>query len=654
MRFHLVLVVALAACSSQPTTNPPATLNDGLPASCSPLRIAGDCAMPFPNAIDLAVDSMTKTGYRVALVKETLPVIGFSNEGLDPAPYNAADGFSPATTILYHFAERIDPESLVPPSAIDRSIAPSSATVIVDMTTNTLVAHFSEVDALAPETEGVRQALMMRPVKRLLPGHRYGVAITNAARTVDGKTPAPPPQFAPIADGKPPSDDRAKKQAARMPDILKSLAAAGVERARLLVAWDFITGSDEYLTSHLLSMRDQALAQVGPDGIGFTITGVQENPNANTLRLIRGTFTVPHFLTNTDPKKKPADLVLDASGKPAVQGTYEAPFTMLIPKIATTKKLPLMLFGHGLLGAGDDVSGAGSFVNTLGYIIFATDWIGLSHTEDPLKSDGSGAIGDALANFNHLGWVTDRLHQSLVNAMVLARTVRGKMASDPVMTDTGQIGGVPVADTTQLVYYGISLGGIMGNAFMGYDPDITRGVLGVPGGAWSLMIQRSSQWPKFKLLLGGSYPDYLDVELLLALAQMRFDFVDPITTAPHTILDPLPGSPKKQILIHLAVGDSQVPNLSTDLIARTEGIPLLGPSARPAWGLAETMAPQPSGMVAWDIHPMPLPGDTNLTPIVDNGAHGKIHSLPKLQAQLDHFLRQGEVIWTCNGPCDPE
>ena len=122
----------------------------------------------------------------------------------------------------------------------------------------------------------------------------------------------------------------------------------------------------------------------------------------------------------------------------------------------------------------------------------------------------------------------------------------------------------------------------MGNAFMGYDPDITRAVLGVPGGAWSLLIQRSSQWPKFKLLLGGSYPDYLDVELLLALAQMQFDFADPITTAPRTILDPLPGTPKKQLLVHLAVADSQVPNLSTDLIARTEGIPLLGPSARSA------------------------------------------------------------------------
>jgi hypothetical protein len=215
-------------------------------------------------------------------------------------------------------------------------------------------------------------------------------------------------------------------------------------------------------------------------------------------------------------------------------------------------------------------------------------------------------------------------------------------------------GGAALGDPTQLVYWGISLGGIMGNALMGYEPDITRAVLGVPGGEWSLMIQRSSQWPQFKLLLGGSYPDYLDVQLLLALAQMRFDFADPITTAPRTILDPLPGSPKKQILIHLAVADSQVPNLSTDIVARTEGIPLLGPSSRQAWGLPETMAPQPSGLVCWDIHAMPIPGDTNTTPTVDNGAHGGIHSLPKLQAQLDHFLRQGEIIWTCDGPCDPQ
>lgn len=653
VRVPVLFAAVLVACSTQTTVTPFIMLDDGLPTSCSPLRVPGDCMMPFPNAIDLAVDASSKTGFRLALQAEQLPIVAFSKEALDPAPWNLADGFSPATPILYHFAERIDAASLVVPSKIETSITPQSPTVIVDMATSTLVAHFSEIDQTAPDVDGVRQGMMIRPVKRLAPNHRYAVGITNAVRTVDGKTPAGPPLFRPIADGKSMSDARAKAQAERMPEILKSIGAAGVDTSKLLVAWDFVTGSDEYLTSHLLSMRDQALA-AGSNGIGFTITKVEENPNSDSLRIVHGTFTTPSFMTDDDANTKAHELVFDAAGKPKLQRNYEAPFTMIIPKSAVGKKLPLMLFGHGLLGNGDDILGGQKFANDKGYILFATDWIGLSKTENPLSTVGSGAIADALKSFNHVAWVTDRLQQSIINAMVLAQTVRGKMVNDPVMSDTGMMGGTPIGDPAQLVYWGISLGGIMGNALMGYEPDITRAVLGVPGGNWSLMIQRSSQWPQFKLLLGGSYPDYLDVQLLLALAQMRFDFSDPITTASRVILDPLPGSPKKQILIHLAVGDSQVPNLSTDLTARTEGIPLLGPTARQAWGLPETMPPQPSGMVAWDIHAMPLPGDTNMTPTSDNGAHGGIHSLPKLQDQLDHFLRQGEVIWTCDGPCDPQ
>lgn len=104
----------------------------------------------------------------------------------------------------------------------------------------------------------------------------------------------------------------------------------------------------------------------------------------------------------------------------------------------------------------------------------------------------------------------------------------------------------------------------------------------------------------------------------------------------------------------MSVGDCKVPNLSTDIMARTEGVPLLGPSSRQAWGLPETTPPQPSGLVAWDTHKMPLPPETNQTPLMDNGAHGAIHTLPKLQAQLDQFLRQGTIVWTCDGPCDPE
>src|SRR5260221_7610380 len=150
--FVLGVVALAASCSSSGGTSAPATtLTDGLPASCSPLRTPGACMMPYPNAIYLEPDAARKTGFHVAFPSEALPASGATHAPFDVAPYNQADGFSPATPILAYFEEKIDVASLVPPSDPGKSLDPAAATVLVDMTTNHLVAHFSELDLTATQ-----------------------------------------------------------------------------------------------------------------------------------------------------------------------------------------------------------------------------------------------------------------------------------------------------------------------------------------------------------------------------------------------------------------------------------------------------------------------------------------------------------------------
>ncbi len=647
----LFAVLALS-CDSAGTVVAP-TVDDGLPSSCSPLRTAGACMLPFPNAIDLAPDGTTATGYRVALSADALPMQNVDRTKLDPVRFNQADGFSPSTPILAYFPERIDPASLVPPESPEKSLDPTSPTLIVDMQTGALVPHLSEVDATMEHATD-RQALILRPMVRLLPAHPYAVAIQNGIRTLGGGMPTAPPVFAAMMKGAAPSDPRSQAELARMPGILAALDKAGVARDRVLLAWDFVTASDTYLTGHVLSMRDQALAQVGENGLGYTVTSVEDDFDSDTQRRVRGTFTVPQFLSQANPANPDATISFDASGKPKLVGMYEAPFTVIIPRVVATKgPLPLVIYGHGLLGSGEgelgDATGSDpqSFAQREGYILFATDWTGLSANESPLTPGGSGAAADAIRDFNHLPWITDRLQQALVNAIVLVRTMRGMIAADPALA----IGGRPAADTSNVYYYGISLGGIMGASFMGYDPDVLQGCVQVGGGNWSLLFQRSTNWRLFKLVIDLAYPDKLDQQLLLALAQMQFDYSDPINVAPHVLAKPLPGTPAKQILRQMAVGDAQVPNLATELIARVEGIPLLAQSDVDVWGLPQTEGPLPSAMSVWDVQPSPLPPDTNATPTSDNPAHDTIRMIPELRDQIDHFFRNKEVVSTCAGPC---
>ena len=420
-RSVLLAVAVAAGCGSSNGTapdagpkalKPPAPIKDGLPSTCSPARprhLRGAVA----NAINLVKDPSTATGYKFDLQSETLPTPMPAGTPLDPTRWNMADGFfarGPDADLL-RGAHRPD-VARARDRLAEESVQKGAATVLVDMTTHELVAHFSGVDANATHPVD-HQALIITPATRLLPGRRYAVAITKAIRTTTGGQPTPPPMFETIAAGNPPDDPLSKAEAARMPEILAALEAAGVAKSDLVEAWDFITGSDEYLTGHVLSMRDQGLAMVGPKGAGYTVTEVDENLDGEVFRRVLGTFTVPQFIDNADETKPEAELHFDDKGNPILMGSYQAPFTILIPNVPASQfPLPIIVDGHGFLGNGEEELGDASglyvqdFVSSQGYVIVATDWIGLSSHEDPADSGSNNALSYALQDPNDLPWIT--------------------------------------------------------------------------------------------------------------------------------------------------------------------------------------------------------------------------------------------------------
>ncbi|HEY1958592.1 MAG TPA: hypothetical protein VGH28_23400 [Polyangiaceae bacterium] len=192
----------------------------------------------------------------------------------------------------------------------------------------------------------------------------------------------------------------------------------------------------------------------------------------------------------------------------------------------------------------------------------------------------------------------------------------------------------------------------MGLSFMGYDPDVTLGALGVGGGFWATLFQRSVNWKEALLIIPDNYADSLDQQLLMALAQMQFDFSDPATVAPYVLNAPLAGVPKKQLVMMMGVGDAQVPNVATEMIARTSGIPLLSPNAVDVFGMTPTQGPLPSALTTWNVNAPPVPPDTNQTPAHDNQVHQAIRRLPQEMQMLDTFFATSQVVDTCGGPCN--
>ena len=107
---------------------------------------------------------------------------------------------------------------------------------------------------------------------------------------------------------------------------------------------------------------------------------------------------------------------------------------------------------------------------------------------------------------------------------------------------------------------------------MAVAQDITRGVLGVPGMNYSLLLTRSTDFASYSAFLYPKYTNELTRPLLLSLIQMLWDRSDPNGYAHHITSDPLPNTPAHKVLLHLAFGDHQVANVATEVEARTLGL----------------------------------------------------------------------------------
>jgi hypothetical protein len=223
-----------------------------------------------------------------------------------------------------------------------------------------------------------------------------------------------------------------------------------------------------------------------------------------------------------------------------------------------------------------------------------------------------------------------------------------------------QAAGVPLIDLARrLVYDGNSLGGIMGGALTAVAQDFSRAVLGVPGMNFSTLLNRSADFPV--ALIRATYPDGIDQQLTFSLIQMLWDRAEADGYAHHMTTDPLPGTPAHRVLLHVAFGDQQVANITSDVEARTIGasvrVPAIGsgrsPDVEPYWDIPPiTHLPfAGSAMVVWDSG-TPAPPPQNLPPTAGADPHQDPRSSLIARAQKAAFFETGKVIEVCrHGPC---
>lgn len=668
--------------------------------------VLANCLYPFPNNFFTRQDNGTPTGLRANFDVRGMPVaqpvdLPVSPENtryvpiktteaspMGPAQWNRNDGFSPGSMLLAHLPGiDLEQTGAAKITDVEPSLEPDAPIMVINAATLEPQLIWAELDVNNPDP--AEQALIIRPAENFKEGQRY-IAMIRNARDAEGELLEVNELFRAYRDRIDTDEPVFEARRDAMEEIFAVLQEAGVERKELTLAWDFTIASQQSLTERLLAIRDDAFERLAGGAPAFQITEVRDNPAGSLSRNIKGTFAVPNYLnepgggvgasfnyTSDDPDALPE--VLDGNSM------IQANFRCQVPIKATDFNAPTVqparaaLYGHGLFGESTYSISGGEFgssnvraMQDKHNILFcATDWIGMAQ-DDIL----AGNIHKIMADLTGLPRQLDRSQQGLLNFMYLAELMRHPdgFATAGEFKHNGQL----IYDPAEVFYDGNSQGGILGGALVATAPNIHRGVLGVPGSNYSLLLRRYGPFnQRFAPVLYAAYPDGLDQSLNFALMQMLWDRAENNGYLSHLAGQHLPNTPAdKHVLLHVALGDYQVTQWSAEIIARTIDAAVHEPTARlgespdtnPLFGIQRieqyphhghalmiwdsgAEVERPGG--GWDGNPFPPTNNTGPNPAYGKDPHSSPRNTVAARLQKSAFMqRNGSVIDVCGDePC---
>lgn len=622
-----------------------------IPEGCNPLAAAWDCLLPYPSDVFLVDDSAMPGGKRVVIPSVAQPV----TEEAGPVDFftrHPADGFGILPQILALFPVDVDDSNLVFHTGdIFESTGAQSTTVLLEADTGLRVLHFAELDPRADDP--LRRGLSIRPLERLESGTRYIVAIRRLLQT-DGKPVPPAPGFAALRDGRAGSHPVLGQLVDHYEGaIFAPLAAAGIQRDDLLLAWDFTTATEESQTRDLLRVRELVMQALEANPPSVTVTDVTDDYDT-IHRRVRGRIEVPHFMEEEGPG---ASLYRGGDGQVAANGTIEFAFSILIPRsvadASPVEPARTLQFGHGFFGGYQEFEGGyvRSFLQQTGMVGIGIDWAGMSTPDLP------NVITDILVSTADTLRFLDRVHQGMANQIAVTYALKTTLAALPEL----RVNGTLAYNPDEIYYYGISQGHILGGTYMALTPHVSRAVFSVGACSFPFMMMRSSNFSQFLGLIELAMPDYLDHQKFVALAPTMFERIDPIMYAPFVIGSPLEGGPAERfVLMQIGIGDAQVPNVASHVHARALGLAHLEPAPRSILALPTGEGPLSSALVEFDFNLEGVLPGTFAMPSSGNVAdespvHEGVRRLDAAIRQIDSFFHpDGEIVHTCDGPCDPE
>jgi len=602
-----------------------------------------DCLLPWPNNA-FTETSSTATNLKLDITSSETP----SNVGgvhINPIYQDEGDGFGPGSAIVTYVPNiSLANSGIVGSTDIAGSLAKDSPIVLVNMNTGAHVPYFAELDAQNPDP--TTQLLLVHPAYALTEGQRYAVVLRNLKNTSDEAIPPAPSTVAALRGTLKPAS-----RSAYIKNLIRVQLHSLLGSATPYMAWDFTVASEMSIAGPALTMRAQAYKMLkGNAAPKFTVSSVT---TSGSVRTVKGTFQVPLFLKSATNSSM---MNVDKAGLPKLNGklTWPANFICVMPATiqAGGPALPAV-YGHGLLGDATEVQDS-SFSDKVSENMMgcATDWLGLD------SNDLSEVIG-VLGNLSKFQELADQMLQGFVNFQFLGRLINspdGFATSGAFKDGSGHV----LFQVGRCTYVGYSQGGIMGAAVSTISNEWTKVLLGQGGMDYGgVLLQRSVDWSEYQVFLGKSYPNLDDQQIGLQLIELLWDRGEADGYAQHLTSDPYPGTKPKHVLLIENYGDHQVPNVGTEMLARTIGAAEYAPAFSRAGvsfntsyklGILNQARPVRAALELWDFGTLTPPTD-NLAPPPGSGPAADPHDFgrgnPVIDAQIITFLKTGVVQDVC-------
>lgn len=560
--------------------------------------------IPFPN--DLLIDPATG--------KNAIP----NPNGLDLIDaVNSLSGFSTVAPVSFYLD-----------GAPDGSTLNSDTIKFLDITAgNPDFGH--EVPFAVMGFDSATGAVSLSPVWPLKPHHKYVVVVTKGVKDSHGKSIEPDKVFYLLerenslvtADGHSATallDDATAQKLEYLRQAMKPvfdfLTQMGITRDDIAIAFTFTTQGtyDDFnvLKAQLAEMPAPSpifAAKYLGDAMVEAFFGAVEAqtgiafPHQAIGGVLTGAFMSPNFISHP----LMGHFEKGEDGKFVKFGDNAVPFILVVPK--GTGPFPVAVFQHGITRTKMDVLAIANTLASIGVATISMDLVlhgdragdYMNNETGELGPDGQPDPSGALfINLKFLRTSRDNVRQSNVDQMMMVKMIQAGLD----YTEDN----VPDLYPMKITYVGQSLGAITGTILTAIDPAIEASVLNVPGGNYAVLFTQS---PTFAPVINAGLaqagievgtPEYKKFWLL---AQTVMDAADPINYAPYVLNGDISGK-QKYVLMHEAIGDQVIPNISGDAIARAFGpaFPQIEPVVNPIFGMATSPAGVANGLYQFNTN----------------------------------------------------